>query len=606
MSHRESLLPVSKQSSNGSSRLSNRKSLVENFNNLSVNNSERNSLKKLISNERQSFIGRRSSNVRHSMVRQQQPFKDPRPIREKQWLVHAIKTLINFLVGAGYTNPVSQKTLQAPSAKDFQSIFKFLYAQLDPYFEYDKDKKFEEEVPMILKALRYPFAEQISKSHLYSVGSMHAWPSLLAVLTWMVELILCCENLDQVDSYEEDAQAEKIFYDYLTKTYTMFLINENNDYHEMVEELKGNFDKKNEQILKAVEKLENTNKNLEKQLTELTLSEDPLIALQRAQETLTSDKEKFQQYLSYIEGRKIKALEITNTLNEEVLTKETELEKVLNEKNSLQQVVDSQEISPADVDRMNAERDQLQSTLIQLSNKQEEVNKRVWEKEIEIQKEMDKLDKLIKAFNDSSFQLGLSDPSADGDGKIYELILNFHASKTDEMLNLDLKNVVKPTLMALRSKNKESIHRIEDLNIQLQEEIEKLIEEISEKKEELKEMQQNIIKFNLQYTEQKDIMGNAISNSNKEKERLEGAIQKLKLEINSKLVQSHQKVKEMEIEQDQVQRKCHERSENNKKIIYKVLEDYIQYSSHVSECLTELDSIVLKEYVDAGGELPVN
>jgi kinetochore protein NDC80 len=78
--------------------------------------------------------------------------KDPRPIREKSWQANAIRSLINFLVQAGYNQPVSQKTLQAPSAKDFQSIFKFLYSQLDPNYVFQK--KFEEEVPVILRGLR--------------------------------------------------------------------------------------------------------------------------------------------------------------------------------------------------------------------------------------------------------------------------------------------------------------------------------------------------------------------------------------------------------------------------------------------------------------------
>jgi SMC interacting uncharacterized protein involved in chromosome segregation len=78
--------------------------------------------------------------------------KEPRPIRDKSWQANAIRTLINFLLGAGYPHPISAKTLQAPSQKDFQLIFKFLYAQLDPKYEYQK--KFEEEVPVIMKGLR--------------------------------------------------------------------------------------------------------------------------------------------------------------------------------------------------------------------------------------------------------------------------------------------------------------------------------------------------------------------------------------------------------------------------------------------------------------------
>lgn len=93
-----------------------------------------------------------------------------------------------------------------PACKDFQLIFKFLYAMLDPYYEFTK--KFEEEVPVLIKSLRYcpkgsklpssdsplpsryPFADQINKSNLFTVGSLHAWPTLLAMLLWIVDLIL--------------------------------------------------------------------------------------------------------------------------------------------------------------------------------------------------------------------------------------------------------------------------------------------------------------------------------------------------------------------------------------------------------------------------------
>lgn len=44
---------------------------------------------------------------------------------------------------------------------------------------------------------RYPF--QISKSNLTAVGSPHTWPSLLAALTWLVELL----------NYQERAEASR-------------------------------------------------------------------------------------------------------------------------------------------------------------------------------------------------------------------------------------------------------------------------------------------------------------------------------------------------------------------------------------------------------------
>jgi SMC interacting uncharacterized protein involved in chromosome segregation len=81
------------------------------------------------------------------------PTKDPRPIRDKSYQYECIRGLINFLAGANYDQALSQKTLAVPSSKDFQSIFRFVYSMLDPHHDW-KNKKFEEEVPMILKAIR--------------------------------------------------------------------------------------------------------------------------------------------------------------------------------------------------------------------------------------------------------------------------------------------------------------------------------------------------------------------------------------------------------------------------------------------------------------------
>lgn len=101
----------------------------------------------------------------------------------------AIKNLIHFLSEANYDRQISPKILTSPSAKDFQLIFKFLYNKLDPCYAWTA-KRFEDEVPFLLKSLKYPHADQISKNSLYSVGSMHTWPILLAALVWMVELII--------------------------------------------------------------------------------------------------------------------------------------------------------------------------------------------------------------------------------------------------------------------------------------------------------------------------------------------------------------------------------------------------------------------------------
>ena len=64
--------------------------------------------------------------------------------------------------------------------------------QVDPNCNPKLFGKIEDDVPTFYKRLRYPF--QISKSSLFAVGSPHTWPSLLASLVWITELLSYAEK----------------------------------------------------------------------------------------------------------------------------------------------------------------------------------------------------------------------------------------------------------------------------------------------------------------------------------------------------------------------------------------------------------------------------
>ncbi|KAJ3112639.1 kinetochore-associated Ndc80 complex subunit ndc80 [Physocladia obscura] len=474
--------------------------------------------------------------------------KEPRPIREKQWQANSIRTLINFLVQAGFNLPVSPKTLQAPSAKDFAAIFKFLYAQLDPHYVFVK--KFEEEVPVILRGLRYPFSDQISKSHLHSVGSMHAWPTLLAMLIWIVELIMLCDQMDKqadFDDQDENAQSEKLFFEYLTKSYVVFL--EGGDGDEMDKQLATDFDRKNEKIFKEVEKLQAEHDVLNKEWTSLRESESPLTLAERESSTLQSDIEKFKQYISHLELKKQKLGDQVKVVDDELAMKDSELEKQSAEKAELTRIVDAQAISPADVDRMTSEREQLVRTLETLAKKADETNKTFWEKEIVVQKKMDQIEKHVQAFNTLAYDLGfLISDSKDTEGVNFELDVSFTAIKAEDMVSADLQGKIKPILLRIRSKYNTSAHAFEDEAIAAQEYLDRLNEALAEKCDEVMMLEQKISKMNEKFNVEKEAYAKANAASVKEKEVLEYEIQRMKLDMATVLADSQQRLQKTSLE----------------------------------------------------------
>nr|DAD18353.1 TPA_asm: hypothetical protein HUJ06_019816 [Nelumbo nucifera] len=72
---------------------------------------------------------------------------------------------------------------QAPSplCQRHHCTIRFLFTHLDsPSF------KLEEDLPLLLKHLNCPF--KLNKSALKAPGTLHSWPSLLAVIHWLIEL----------------------------------------------------------------------------------------------------------------------------------------------------------------------------------------------------------------------------------------------------------------------------------------------------------------------------------------------------------------------------------------------------------------------------------
>lgn len=61
-------------------------------------------------------------------------------------------------------------------------VFQFIYSFLDPKCSIARD-----DVPKVFKQMGYPFT--ITKSSMCSVGSPHTWPTLLAGLDWLIDLI---------------------------------------------------------------------------------------------------------------------------------------------------------------------------------------------------------------------------------------------------------------------------------------------------------------------------------------------------------------------------------------------------------------------------------
>jgi SMC interacting uncharacterized protein involved in chromosome segregation len=160
---------------------------------------------------------------------------------------------------------------------------------------------------------------------------MHAWPSLLAMLSWMVELIQCCDELSNQQSggpmemenvagaapLADSQAAEKIFFDYLCKTYKIFLAGSDN-FDAMITDLGASFERKNESTLADTADLAQVVEQLESQLQSLTKEEPPLSKAQREKGIYLGDIDKFKKFISHLSVKKQKFFESIDRLEEDI------------------------------------------------------------------------------------------------------------------------------------------------------------------------------------------------------------------------------------------------------------------------------------------------
>ena len=202
--------------------------------------------------------------------------QDPRPTHDKAYQQECIKNLLEYLLQNGYEYPISQKTLMRPSGRDFTNIVTFMLRKVDPLFQEhsaggSKDgimMKLEDEVAMNFKALGYPFT--ISKTALVAAGSPHTWPTLLAALAWLMELlkILQEDPNEEVDIEEAkpfasldelEMTTDKVFFTYMGKAYTAFLQGDEDMQVQLENALADRFEKDDGFIEQEIERVTDLN-----------------------------------------------------------------------------------------------------------------------------------------------------------------------------------------------------------------------------------------------------------------------------------------------------------------------------------------------------------
>jgi len=368
--------------------------------------------------------------------------QDPRPIPDKKEMARSTRILVNYLTDRGYDHPISQKTLARPTARDFNNIISFLFREIDPNWQPTEGGKFEDDITAMLKYIRYPVA--ISKTALSAVGSPHTWPTLLACLTWIIELLNYDQEVEQAEAERgcrgfdgDPASDEKAFYDYLGRAYASFLMGDDDLYTALEQELVSGFDKGQDSISAEVASLQLKNEMLRRQMEGLKARRDNLPVQERRRDALALDREQLLVLIGQLKSHKASLSEKNAKRTEEVAEKQQQLKLVKSEVEELKAAVAGQELSAEDVARIGRERKRLEEGLASASEFRQKQLKNLWEAEMSLSRKMESLEGKVREYNTKATQLLLIPPTAkNAQNQNFELRFNKQALEQPSGLDL--------------------------------------------------------------------------------------------------------------------------------------------------------------------------
>ena len=109
--------------------------------------------------------------------------------------------------------------------------------------------------------------------------------------------------------------------------------------------------------------------------------------------------------------------------------------------------MDAQPISPEDIDRMNAEREQLLKELESLASQRDALSEQSGALEVGVQKKRDVLEKLASAYNFLGEKIAvIPADAANAGGMRFEVSLNFRESRADLICPTDFAGIIKVVL----------------------------------------------------------------------------------------------------------------------------------------------------------------
>ncbi|KAH8903062.1 HEC/Ndc80p family protein [Coniochaeta sp. PMI_546] len=573
--------------------------------------------------------------------------RDPRPLKDRSYQTKIGQELLEYLAQHNFEmemkHMLSQNIIKSPTQKDFNYMFQWLYHRIDPSYRFQKN--IDQEVPPLLKQLRYPYEKSITKSQIAAVGGQN-WSTFLGLLHWMMQLAQMLERYT-MNHYDDacmeagiDVTGDHIIFDFLSTAYRDWLAMDEDATDEdaervlapHVEAMAKAFERSNSKYRQELDILEAENKRLLQEIDELEKSTPDPAVLDNHFKIMEEDKVKFEEYNALAMQRSEKYETRINVLQEELDKLMVELQEADDERRGLQRAVDDLGISMQDIDRMTSERERLQKGIESAAQRLEEAKKKVAEKEIEASRKLDELERMADKYNTLAYQIGLIPATAaNAKGKNYELQItvnegpNFTSSQLQgsysnsnnnnnggvendrllvdavtgyqpgHILNLDLRGTVKNSFLALRKEISERRKVAMDMMMEDHDLLDRAKEAIEDKRNEVEALEHRVRAAEEEYEKTKEVTTAQKLASDAQIEKMEKELAKMRAQLSESVQLMEQREMNINIEYEQLTLRSNALREELHTETMRMLNDVIKFKMHVQKNLEDYESFVADE-----------
>lgn len=501
---------------------------------------------------------------------QREVFRDPRQIRDKQFMAKAQETIIEFLIQRGYNHLLSRKTLLAPTKKDFESVFKFLYSRIDPHYTYGK--RIEDDVYVILRQhLKYPFADSISKSSLHAVGSVKTWPTLLAMLHWMVELLMIAELMD-VEMANDENDKHNMYSEFIRA----FKLKQSGATDEDIErDMRSRFKEEDERMQNEMKEQEEQIMVVDEKIRNAEATESVLRPLQQKYDQLEHEKFTVEEKVNNLTQENRRLLSLKRDLELEHSELGTKVAELSNQKRELDTKLKAQEISYPEAEQMAKEKQSLMSEISQKESRLKATLQQCREKDARYQQAKEHLEHEISEYNEIAREISFPH-------------LISQCAEPSDLAALLQKNDIRPALTQLRAdllaEESELQRKLSNLN----EKIELTNDENSDRKKQIEALELEIKAISVQTRARKSKHEQNIHSFVQATDKLELEIKDIKDQKIKDLIEWENKAQLAEMEYDRAQKALLNQREMFTSSMKKHAEEILDFQEFVKKRMLEV------------------